>query len=91
MIRGEFIRICGLLGIGLPLSSTLIGCKDSIELGPFNGKVLIIGAGAAGLTAGYLLNQNNIDFEILEASDQFGGRIRIDNDFADFPIPLGAE
>jgi monoamine oxidase len=57
----------------------------------FFGKVVIIGAGAGGLSAGYLLNQLGVDFEILEASSQYGGRMKINTDFTDFPIPLGAE
>ena len=57
----------------------------------FQGKVIIIGAGAAGLTAGYHLMQQGIDFEILEASNTWGGRMKINTQFADFPIPLGAE
>jgi monoamine oxidase len=93
MTRKEFIRICGILGIGLPLASTLLSCNkdDEIEPSSFSGKVTIIGAGVGGLSAGYLLKQKGIDFEILEASSQHGGRIRINTDFADFPIPLGAE
>ncbi|MEL6845743.1 MAG: FAD-dependent oxidoreductase, partial [Bacteroidota bacterium] len=50
-----------------------------------------IGAGAAGLAAGYLLNQQGIDFEILEASARYGGRMKRTTDFANFPLPLGAE
>ncbi|MEM7379900.1 MAG: FAD-dependent oxidoreductase, partial [Bacteroidota bacterium] len=57
----------------------------------FSGKVIIIGAGAGGLSSGYFLKQQGIDFEILEASDTYGGRMKTTNDFADFPIPLGAE
>lgn len=53
--------------------------------------VLIIGAGAAGLTAGHILEQHGISFEILEASETFGGRLKKTDDFADFPIDLGAE
>jgi monoamine oxidase len=37
------------------------------------------------------LQQQGIDFEILEASASYGGRIKINTNFADFPIPLGAE
>jgi monoamine oxidase len=37
--------------------------------------VLIIGAGLAGLYAGYLLHQRNIKFKILEADTRLGGRI----------------
>ena len=54
-------------------------------------KVIIIGAGAAGLSAAYLLQQQGIDYEVLEASSNYGGRMKRTVDFADFPIPLGAE
>ena len=54
-------------------------------------KVLIIGAGAAGITAGHLLAERGIDFEILEASATHGGRVRKLEGFADFPIDLGGE
>ncbi len=93
MTRQEFIRICGLLGISIPLQSVLTSCKsDDDSIGTdFNGKVLIIGAGAAGLTAGYLLNQQGIEFQILEASSAHGGRMKRNIDFVDFPISLGAE
>ena len=92
MTRKEFIKICGILGIGLPITSSLVSCDSDDDEGPmFNGKVLIIGAGAGGLSAGYLLQQKGIDFQIIEASSNYGGRMKIDSNFADFPIPLGAE
>ena len=34
----------------------------------FEGKVIIIGAGASGLAAAKILQRNNIDYLILEAS-----------------------
>ncbi|MGY6560545.1 MAG: protoporphyrinogen/coproporphyrinogen oxidase [Luteibaculaceae bacterium] len=40
--------------------------------------IVIIGAGIAGLTAGYYLHKMDVDFIILEASDGFGGRVRTD-------------
>lgn len=92
MTRKEFIRLCGILGVGLPFQLPLISCtKESGPKETFSGKVIIIGAGAGGLSAGYLLHQLGVDFEILEASSQYGGRMKIDPGFADFPIPLGAE
>lgn len=92
MTRKEFISICGILGIALPLQSSFLSCtKDDGDKTKFSGKVIIIGAGAGGLSAGYLLQQQGIDFEILEASSTYGGRMKINTDFADFPIPLGAE
>ncbi len=57
----------------------------------YKGKVLIIGAGAAGLAAAKVLEQNNIDYVILEASNCFGGRLKKDSTLADFPIDMGAE
>ncbi|MCP9766860.1 amine oxidase [Lacihabitans sp. LS3-19] len=92
MTRKEFLKICGILGIGAPVHSAFISCKaDEVIVPNFKGKVIIIGAGAGGLSAGYLLQQFGIPFEILEASAIYGGRMRINTDFADFPIPLGAE
>lgn len=80
--------MCGVLGIGIPVLGASAGCKKQ---GLPVKKVIIIGAGAGGLSAGYLLKQRGIDFEILEASSVYGGRMRISTDFADFPIPLGSE
>ncbi len=83
--------MCGLLGIGLPLQASFSSCEGEVIETNFDGKVLIIGAGAAGLAAAYLLQQRGIEFEIVEASGQYGGRMKRTLDFANFPIPLGAE
>jgi monoamine oxidase len=81
-----------MLGIGVPLQSSISSCESFIPTNrPFTGKVLVIGAGAGGLSTAYLLKQQGTQVEVLEASPQWGGRIRINPDFADFPIPLGAE
>lgn len=92
MKRTEFVRMCTLFGISIPLQASLVSCNkwDSTNK-MFSGKVMIIGAGAGGLAAGYLLKQQGIDFEIVEASAVYGGRMKINTEFADFPIPLGAE
>lgn len=90
MTRKEFIKVCGLLGVSLPFQTTLSSCKkDPVSTSPE--KVLIIGAGAAGLSAAYLLSQRGVTFQILEAASEYGGRMRRTTGFADFPIPLGAE
>lgn len=58
----------------------------------WDGKVIIIGAGAAGLQAAQTLRKAGVKFiDIFEASDKWGGRIRALSSFADFPIELGAE
>jgi monoamine oxidase len=92
MKRSEFIKMCAIFGISIPFQASLLSFnKENITNTLFSGKVTIIGAGAGGLAAGYLLKQQGIDFEILEASVVYGGRMKINTDFADFPIPLGAE
>lgn len=85
--------MCGLLGLSLPLPTVFSACDDEDMPTPStpSQKVIIIGAGAAGLTAGYQLRQQGIDFEILEASSTYGGRMKRIRGFADFPIPMGAE
>ena len=57
----------------------------------YDGKVIIVGAGASGLAAAKVLEQNNIEYIILEATDRYGGRLKRDTTFADFPIDIGAE
>lgn len=93
MTRKEFVEICTLLGISIPFQPLLASCKtDDGGAGTnFEGTVLIIGAGAAGLTAGHLLNQMGVEFRILEANSTYGGRIKQTRDFVDFPISLGGE
>lgn len=93
MTRKEFVRLCGILGISLPLAPSVLASEinKKVLTSPFKGKVIIIGAGAAGLSSAYLLAQNGIDFEIIEASSQYGGRIRHNKEFTDFPISLGGE
>lgn len=97
MTRNEFIQKSSVLGISTPfLSLLLASCEQDNPLPNdfevnFSGKVIVVGAGAAGLTAGYLLDRYNIDFQIIEASSLFGGRVKRNNDFADFPIDLGGE
>ena len=52
---------------------------------------VVIGAGPAGLAAGYLLDRYGIDYTLFEASGRWGGRVQRMDDFVDVPIDLGAE
>lgn len=54
-------------------------------------RVIVVGAGPAGMSAAHLLLQAGLDTMVLEAGPSYGGRIKHDTDFVDFPIPLGAE
>ena len=52
-------------------------------------KVVIIGAGAAGIGAAEFLYNNGIDFIVVEARDRLGGRIWA-QDFKGFVVEMGA-
>lgn len=54
-------------------------------------KVLVIGAGIAGLSAAYHLTQAGIEAIVLEARARIGGRVWTNRDFADIPVEFGAE
>ncbi|MBW4438079.1 MAG: FAD-dependent oxidoreductase [Pleurocapsa minor GSE-CHR-MK-17-07R] len=54
-------------------------------------RIVVIGAGAAGLLAARTLNAAGYHVTVLEATGAIGGRIRTDTDFANFPVELGAE
>lgn len=90
MTRTDFLKICATLGISLPFQTIISSCNKDKPSKPV-GKVLILGAGAAGLSAGHLLKQSNVEFQILEANATYGGRMKKTNNFVEFPIPLGAE
>lgn len=53
-----------------------------------NDRVLIVGAGLAGLTCALELSAKSISFQILEASDGVGGRVRTD-EFEGFLLDRG--
>ncbi|MEM7313748.1 MAG: NAD(P)-binding protein, partial [Planctomycetota bacterium] len=88
--RREFLSVCSALGLAS------VGCRSTpkpiIEASSKSDKsVIIIGAGVAGMSVGHLLAQQGVDFTILEAAPGYGGRVKTNHDFVDFPIPLGGE
>lgn len=98
MKRKDFLRTLALSAASLgTLPALLSACsKDSsgetiTESQKFEGKITIIGAGAAGLYAACLLTQRGYDVTILEASGRPGGRAMKLTGFSDFNIELGAE
>lgn len=105
-------RRTALKNLGLGLSAGLIApqilsaCSKD-DQGPeirYNGNVIVIGAGVAGLYAADILRSKGIAVTVLEAGTQPGGRVRslrnqTDAQYqtynnasqADFPVELGAE
>lgn len=95
MNRRHFIRQSSLFSlIGLLGTSPLLSAcrKETLFDGvKYEGKIIIIGAGASGLYAGYILKSKGVDFQILEASSKYGGRLAKLTGFANFSIDLGAQ
>jgi len=65
--------------------------KDKPSPVNWEGKVAVIGAGAAGMYVAKLLFDRGVDYIILEAADRLGGRIRNFQNMGNTPIALGAE
>jgi monoamine oxidase len=77
--------------LGLLVSSVLLACRPNeppVLPGPTR-RVVIIGAGIAGLVAARLLRAAGIDVVVLEARDRIGGRIDT-VDLAGATVDLGA-
>ena len=95
MDRRHFIKQSTLFSIGGLLIPPLFlsACRKEALLEDINydGKVIIVGAGVAGLYAAYILKSKGIDFQILEASPNYGGRLAKLTGFANFPIDTGAQ
>lgn len=89
MQRRDFIKNTVITTGALALGSC--NAEEPYAERKYEGQIAIIGAGAAGLYAGYLLEEKGANYTIFEASEQIGGRIRSLKGFADFDIELGAE
>ncbi|MEN0000715.1 MAG: NAD(P)/FAD-dependent oxidoreductase [Pseudomonadota bacterium] len=91
-IKSTRREVLAMLGVsGVAFSATIKRLRAQAAQTPGVLDVAIVGAGAAGLTAGWLLSQAGLNFRIYEAADRYGGRARKDTSLADFPIDLGGE
>ncbi len=87
--RRDFIKQSALAAGGIIVSSSSLG---SFFIGK-KPKVIIIGAGFAGLSAALYLHKRQIDFAILEARERIGGRVfsHVIDPQENLVIELGAE
>lgn len=92
--RRDFLRSTAVAAVGLGVT----GCRlprAPVAAGGAGGapEVLIVGAGIAGLTAGYRLSQQGVPVRILEAQERVGGRMfSLRGHFADGQVAeLGGE
>ena len=93
MKRREVIqKLAYTVPAGIAFPSLLTSCTDKITPTPvYDGNVIVLGAGAAGLYTAKQLLEQNIEVQILEATDRYGGRIRLQDKFFDFPMEEGAD
>ncbi|MEM8876670.1 MAG: NAD(P)/FAD-dependent oxidoreductase [Pseudomonadota bacterium] len=89
LTRRKFIALLGVNAAALSATLRQVSAQIQADLQTLD--VAVIGAGAAGLTAGYLLDQAGARFQIFEAADIHGGRARKDTTLADFPLDMGGE
>ncbi len=94
MKRREVIqKLAYTVPAGMVFPSLLASCNQNniVPTPVYDGNVIIIGAGASGIYAAKQFLDQNIDVKILEASDRYGGRIRLRREFFDFPMEEGAD
>lgn len=80
MNRRKFIKNTSFFIAGITLPAVLINCtkkpKEPVNPNPEKKlKVLIIGAGIAGLSAASSLQKEGYEVKVIEASNRYGGRI----------------
>ncbi|MEL6686354.1 MAG: NAD(P)/FAD-dependent oxidoreductase [Pseudomonadota bacterium] len=87
--RRDILKLLGVSAASLALTIDKVSAQTGSDGDILD--VAIIGAGAAGLTAGFLLDQAGANFRIFEADNRYGGRAFKREGFADFPLDLGGE
>lgn len=87
--RRELLALLGVSGSALGATFKRVNAQSIAGARVLD--VAVIGAGAAGLTAGFLLDRAGANFQIFEAASIHGGRAKKNDSFADFPLDLGGE
>ena len=82
--------LCG-RAFGWPCGRVVGVGEPALRSGADDMKVLVIGAGIAGLSAAWHLREAGINATVLEARDRLGGRVWTNHDFAGIPVEFGAE
>ncbi len=80
--------------LALPLAA-LTGCLRQSGQGEpparhLNGRVVVIGAGVAGLAAAAALHAADVPVTVIEARDRIGGRVWTDRSMGGIPLDMGA-
>lgn len=86
MERRTFIKQFITMSLAVPV---VAACANNNSKKRDRDKIVIIGAGLAGISAAKLLQANNYDVLILESTNYIGGRTRTDHSL-DIPFDTGA-
>ncbi len=99
LTRREVLRVAALLDVGSAVGACASsGVQDDARASAVGDRaiadaasVVVIGAGAAGMSTAYFLGRAGVDVTVLEASSTHGGRIKTSTDFVDFSDSAWAE
>ena len=75
--------------MGSPLYLSMLACSECQRAPTRQGKILVIGAGMAGLSAANALTARGFEVEVLEARARHGGRIHTISSMG-VPVDMGA-
>ncbi|KAM0935029.1 putative spermine oxidase transcription regulator Homeodomain-LIKE family [Dioscorea sansibarensis] len=77
-------------GDGPAVTRSTSACYSTVSDLDVNKKIVVIGAGPAGLTAARHLQRQGFSVTVLEARDRIGGRVYTDRSTFSVPVDLGA-
>ena len=89
MLKRDFLKLLGMTLLGFT-SGACNGKEIDKTMASSKRRVVVIGAGLAGLAAAWELQKQGHEVLVVEARDRFGGRIWTSSKWPDMPLDLGA-